>query len=301
MINAFNSLKGILALMIFVHHLGLYKGGGSLAVALFFMLGGFLSTLGYRDKVFSNSFSYKYYLISKAIKFYPLHWLLLFVAVPLVIYGGQYLLKNLCILGINATLLQSWIPIQSVYFSGNSVSWYLSDNLAFVAVFPFILRWMLSGSNKSKIVVALGITVIYILFWIFLPQDFTHGLFYINPIFRIIDYIVGMAAALCYLEIRDNLRVREHVSKYLRLLNLLACICFAALIVISFSNEQVVLHSVVYMPVGAILLIIIALTGGGRYSTDTYSSKVWSNQFRVLSRSSDMPKIFAFNIGENRL
>lgn len=74
--------------------------------------------------------------------------------------------------------------------------------------------------------------------------------------------MVGMAAGLCYLEVKDNQRVKEYVSKHLRLLNLLACICFAALILISFANEQVILHSVVYMPVGVILLIIIVLTGG---------------------------------------
>ena len=177
MIGAFNSLKGILALMIFVHHLDLYKGGGSLAVAVFFMLGGFLSTLGYRDKIVSRSFNYKNYLIRKGIKFYPMHWLLLLVAVPFIFDGYHHLLKNFCILGINATLLQSWIPLPIVYFSGNAVSWYLSDTLAFVAVFPFILRWMLSGSKQSKILVVIAIAAIYALCWIFFlkitPTDFS--------------------------------------------------------------------------------------------------------------------------------
>lgn len=300
MIGAFNSLKGILALMIFVHHLGLYKGGGSLAVAVFFMLGGFLSTLGYKEKVLSDSFNYKNYLIGKAVKFYPMHWLLLLVAVPLILYGGHHLLKNLCILGINASLLQSWIPIQTIYFSGNAVSWYLSDTLAFVAVFPFILRWMLSGSKQSKILVASCIAVIYILFWFLLPQDYTHRFFYINPIFRVVDYIVGMAAALCYLYLIDNLCVKEWVSKHLLQLNLLACVCFAVLIAISFANEQVVLHSAVYIPISAIFLVIIALTGGG-YSADGHSTKVWSNQFCILSRSSNVPTVFAFNFGKNWL
>ena len=263
MIGAFNSLKGILALMIFVHHLDMYKGGGSLAVAIFFMLGGFLSTLGYRDKIVSSSFNKKNYLIGKAVKFYPLHWLLLLVAIPLVIYGGGHILKNFCILGVNASLLQSWIPIQTVYFSGNAVSWYLSDTLAFVAVFPFILRWMLSGSKQSKILVATGIAAVYALTWIFLPLEYAHRFFYISPIFRVIDYMVGMATALYYLEVKDNQRVKDFVSRHLLPLNIFACVCFAALIVISFTNEQVVLHSVVYMPIGAILLIIIALTGGG--------------------------------------
>lgn len=263
MISAFNSLKGILALMIFVHHLDLYKGGGSLAVAVFFMLGGFLSTLGYREKIVSSSFNYKNYLIGKAIKFYPLHWLLLLVAVPMMFYGGHYLLNDLCILVINASLLQSWIPIKLVYFSGNAVSWYLSDTIAFVVAFPFILRWMLGGSKTLKIAVAIGVLIIYILFWVFLPQDYTHRLFYISPIFRVIDYMVGMAAALCYLKLKNIQHVKEVVSNHSIQLNILACVCFLGLVAISFTNEQVVLHSVIYMPLVCIMLIITALTGGG--------------------------------------
>lgn len=300
MIGAFNSLKGILALMIFVHHLDLYKGGGSLAVAVFFMLGGFLSTLGYKEKIVSSSFNYKNYLIGKAIKFYPMHWLLLLVAVPLMFYNGGHMLNNLCLLGVNATLLQSWIPIPTVFFSGNAVSWYLSDTMAFVVVLPFILKWMLSGLKQSKILVATGIAAIYALCWIFLPHDYTHRFFYISPIFRVIDYMVGMAVALYYLEVKEKQRVKDFVKTHGAQLNLFACGCFAVLIAMSFAKEQLVLHSVIYMPIGAILLIIIALTGGG-YPTDIYSPKVWGNQFCILPCSSNVLKIFAFNIRKNWL
>lgn len=123
MIKAFNSLKGILALKIFVHHLDLYRGGGSLAVAVFFVLGGFLSTLGYSDRIFSPDFSYKDYMIGKCFKFYPMHWLLLVSAVPFMILSMNSVVEILCLFGINASLMQSWIPIESVYFSGNAVSW----------------------------------------------------------------------------------------------------------------------------------------------------------------------------------
>lgn len=263
MIGAFNSLKGILAIIIFVHHLDLYSGGGSLAVAVFFVLGGFLSTLGYKDKVTSPDFYYQNYLIGKAIKFYPLHWLLLMVAIPLMSNGEGDLLKSFCILGVNLSLLQSWIPIESVYFSGNAVSWYLSDTIAFVAVFPFILKGMLGGSRTLKIAVAIGILITYILLWVFIPQDYTHCFFYINPIFRVIDYMAGMVAALCYLKFKNSQHVKEVVSKHLIQLNILALVCFSGLVAISFTDEQVILHSIVYMPLACIMLIIIALTGGG--------------------------------------
>ncbi len=263
MIGAFNSLKGILAIMIFVHHLELYHGGGSLAVAIFFTLGGFLSTLGYKDRVSSPDFSYKNYILGKAIKFYPLHWLLLMVAIPLMFHETSWLLQDFCILGINASLLQSWVPIQMVYFSGNAVSWYLSNTLSFVVVFPFLLRWMLNGSKASKIVVTIGIIIIYVLSWIFLPQDYTHRFFYIHPMFRIVDYIVGMVMALGYLKIKDKVVIKNYVSNHLTQFWLLSCICFIALVIISLADDQLILHSVVYTPLVCILLIIISLSGGG--------------------------------------
>lgn len=107
--------------------------------------------------------------------------------------------------------------------------------------------------------------------------------------------MVGMAAALYYLEVKDKQSVKNFVSTHVTQLNLFACVCFATLIAISFVNKQVVLHSVVYMPISVILFIIIALTGGG-YPADIYSPKVWSNQFCILPRSSNVLKIFAFNI-----
>ena len=262
MIGAFNSLKGILAIMIFVHHLDMYRGGGSLAVAIFFTLGGFLSTLGYKDRVASPDFNYKNYLIGKFIKFYPLHWLLLIAAIPLMFNGGGDLLKGLCVLGINASLLQSWIPIESVYFSGNAVSWYLSDTLAFVVVFPFLLRWMLNGSKTSKIVVTMGILIIYILFWIFLPQEYTHRFFYISPLFRIVDYAVGMAVAILYLQMKDLESVKEYIVNHANLLHLIIWMCFVGLIFFSFANEYFILHSIIYTPLISIMLILIALSGG---------------------------------------
>ena len=263
MIKAFNSLKGILAIMIFVHHLDLYRGGGSLAVAVFFVLGGFLSTLGYRDRIFSPDFSYKDYMIGKFIKFYPMHWLLLVSAIPFMSLSMSSVVENLCLFGINASLLQSWIPIKSIYFSGNAVSWYLSDTLALVAVFPFLLRWMLNGSKKSKVMVSISIILAYVVLWVFVPHEYTHRFFYINPIFRLVDYMVGMAAALYYLNVKNMESVMNITENKTILLHILSLVSFVGLLALSELDEYLVLHSVIYMPLVCTLLISIALSGGG--------------------------------------
>ena len=49
--NNLTVLRGIFIIMIVLHHLNLYEGGGTLGVAFFFMLGGFALSLGYYDKV----------------------------------------------------------------------------------------------------------------------------------------------------------------------------------------------------------------------------------------------------------
>lgn len=262
MIKEFISLKGILALMIFIHHLGLYDGGGSLAVAMFFMLGGFLSVLGYKDKVTNSDFSYKKYLIGKAIKFYPMHWLLLLAAIPLTFYGTKHIFSQLAVLGVNALLLQSWIPVQKVYFSFNAVSWYLSDTIALVAVFPFILKWMLRSEQKQKSAVSIVIAIAYIALWYVIPEEHVHKLFYICPLFRLIDYMVGMYAALLYLKLREKEIIKQIVNNHYKSLLITRSLCFLSLLALSCLNSNLILHSAIYMPLECMLLIIIGLMGG---------------------------------------
>lgn len=87
MIKSLISLRGIFILFIFLHHAGVYAGGGSMAVAFFFVLSGFSMTLGYKDRVLKPEFSYKQYIARRCIKFYPLHWITLIADIPYVLMG----------------------------------------------------------------------------------------------------------------------------------------------------------------------------------------------------------------------
>ena len=81
-----------------------------MAVAFFFVLGGFAMTLGYEKRVRSSEFNYKDYIVRRFIKFYPLHWLCLLAVLPLALWNFNWI----AIPGflINAVLLQTWIPVQ---------------------------------------------------------------------------------------------------------------------------------------------------------------------------------------------
>lgn len=263
MIKEFNSLKGLLALMIFIHHLSIYPGAGTLAVCMFFMIGGFLSAIGYRERIDNIQWNYTDYIVGKAIKFYPLHWILTIAAIPLVFRSTNHLLAQLGVLAVNASLLHSLIPIQYVYFSFNAVSWYLSDTLVLVALFPFIYRWLQKASTKLKVIMLSFILALYALVWIYLPSDYTHAVFYINPFFRLLDYIVGIQCGLFYLNLKDKDAVIRHIESNKILYHLLGLFALAVLLVISLAPMELTLHSVVYIIPACILLIITALNRGG--------------------------------------
>ena len=136
MIKELTFLRGVFILFVFLHHMSVFPGGGGLGVAFFFVLGGFAMTLGYSSRVVKESFSYREYLSRRIVKFYPLHWLCLLAALPLV--NGSF---NWLTFGVNAALLHSWVPKGSFYFSYNMVSWYLANTMFFAVVFPFVFRW----------------------------------------------------------------------------------------------------------------------------------------------------------------
>lgn len=271
MIKEFNSFKGILALMIFAHHCPLefrWKPAfGIIAVAIFFMLSGFLSAVGYKDKVLSPSFSYRQYIIGKSTKFYPLHLLFLIAAVPLSILNVTSWISYIATFVLNASLLQSIVPIKTVYFSFNFVSWFLSDTLIFVALFPFIMRWMLNARAKTKTIVGLFAIVIYLVAWMLIPEEYTHQVFYISPLFRLFDFVLGIQCGLWFIELKAQGKLKPFIVRNSTSLHWLGFVLLVGLTYMATFDVNTCLHSLIYMPIVGILLILIGLNGGGYLSS----------------------------------
>ena len=169
-----------------------------MAVACFFVLGGFCSALGYVDKVKRPDFHYGQYLVGRLVKYYPLHWLYLCLS---VVWTRWFCLKAL---GINALLLQSWVPDKNFYFSYNAASWYLSDVVFFVWICPFLLRFYASKSTRQLVFGLLVTILLYIAGTLFVPTDLHHALLYINPLSRMFDFAVGLIGGLLYLRWKER-------------------------------------------------------------------------------------------------
>lgn len=247
-----------------------------MAVAFFFILGGFGLTLGYKDRVMSLEFNIRQYLAKRVIKFYPLHWICLLAALPLALLS--FGVKQVPILAINAALFQTWIPIKGVYFSFNAVSWYLADTMFFTVVFPFLLKWIVNASPNGKVLIATVIAVLYAAVAIIIPTDMHHAILYISPYMRLTDFVFGIYLALGYLKLKE-----KPISFYSNnsITQILAFALIALLVVEScVLSEDTVLFAPVYWPFVASLILIASLSevvGGGNYYFKTNTSNGLEN------------------------
>ncbi len=190
MINSLQSLRGIFAAFIFLHHLGLFAAGGDAGVSFFLVLSGFVMSSGYRGRILRGEIDYRTYLRRRFLRIYPLH---------LIGFVAAIVLTN-CWLGrytppvwlANLLLLQSWVPEQTVYFSCDAPSWCLSDLFFLYALFPALAR--LGNRLSAKQIAGAMALLLGCYFGLIhlLPQSWWTPIIYINPLMRCIDFIIGM-------------------------------------------------------------------------------------------------------------
>lgn len=266
MIKELTSLRFILVLVIFFHHaLPCYPGGGDMGVACFFVLSGFCYALGYGKKVKGADFDYRGYIKSRLVKFYPLHWITLLAAIPISLYAGLGW-KNGVVLGLNGLLLQSWIPLSAVYYSFNGVSWFLSDMVFLVAIFPFLSRAL--DRRTGRWMLLLPASALYCILCIWTPADLRNAVLYINPLVRLCDFTVGILAGMWYLRLKENVFVTESVQRHKTLLRIVSLASFLLLLSMSvFIPEQYTLMAFMFWPIAVVMLVCISLNPGGLLST----------------------------------
>lgn len=196
MIGNLQSLRFVFAVMIFFHHYtvdgaGLFYAGGACGVSFFMILSGFVMSAGYGDKVLQPDFKKKEYLLKRLIRLYPLHVLCLLGFLVLNM-SHLFSLKEVVKLLPNVFLLQSWIPVESVYFSGNAVSWCLADMMFFYAMFPLMIGLLRRGGLSKICCWLIPVLLGYFFIMFLLPDVYCHRLLYISPIFRLLDFFIGI-------------------------------------------------------------------------------------------------------------
>ena len=165
------------------------------AVSFFFVLSGFILT--YRYEGMSGWRSIKPYLVARFARLWPAHLVTAIAAVLIVPELDWLLLPNLA-------LVHAWIPVPIVYFSYNAVSWTISTEAFFYLAFIFlIVNWRRAWPWKLALclllLAAMFASVSFVQPPKFEPGSISsHGLLYISPLARLLEFAVGMVSFLLY-------------------------------------------------------------------------------------------------------
>ncbi len=202
MINSLTSLRFFFAFAVFLSHLTFVETDnktwnwlkmnvffeGYLGVGFFFILSGFVLALNYQNKINKpHEFSLKNFYINRVARIYPLHLLTFVIMLPYIFIENLW---NPLIASLNFFLLQSYIPIKEYYFSINNPSWSISTEFFFYLIFPFFVM-MLFRYKFTKFIPIISIPVI--IFTIpHIDIDYEKGIYYVNPIVRSLDFLVGI-------------------------------------------------------------------------------------------------------------
>ena len=278
-IQEISSLRFIFIIAIFLHHTITYEGGGYLGVEFFFILGGFVMTLGYKDKIQASRFSYKSFILKRLAKYYPLHWLCLAAFVVLFLLWGDLGKDKVVPLVLNAALLQSWVPLKTVYFSFNAPSWFLSSMLFLVAVFPFLLKGI-KAVLKSRLwtaVLLAALIAVYLALFVTLKEDYRHFGLYINPLVRMIDFIFGIMSAFLFLSIkaREKDLAASALPMKILMYGSLALLVFLSLVL----PTRYLMCSLIFAPLVCALLILVSLEPVGGKSLFSWKPLVFLGGF----------------------
>jgi peptidoglycan/LPS O-acetylase OafA/YrhL len=188
-IKPLTSLRFVAAAMVVAHHYFGFSAGYA-GVTFFYVLSGFILTVNYGSRI-DTAEQRRDFWWKRFARIYPTHLLTLIVSVPVAA-------TSLAALAYNLFLVHSLVPSWDAWFSFNSVSWSISAEAAFYAVFPWLLRWL---SVRKLLVWGAG-TLAFAAAWsilrphVTMDDGATHFLFYIAPPLRLFEFAAGVMMGL---------------------------------------------------------------------------------------------------------
>ncbi len=206
-IDQLTSLRFFAASMIVIHHYCYFFGIKGVAfelgqgVSLFFVLSGFILTYVYPS--LDSWADIRQFWRARIARIYPAYlicFLIGFWAVPYV-WNEKTGYATLL-------LVQAWVPLSDYYFSYNAVAWSVSTEAFFYLVFPLLVRkWHDTWLAKTLVCVGILVALLTASNMLTLPDYGNpgvgsngeivtqHGLIYINPVSRIVEFVFGMMIA----------------------------------------------------------------------------------------------------------
>lgn len=210
MINTLTSLRFLFALMVFGAHCYVLSPffdahvfkEGFVGVSFFFVLSGFIIAYNYQDKLQRKEISRRTFWVARIARIYPLHWLTLLIAALLGYTATTGTADWFCHFLPALTLTHAYVPQTDYFFSFNSPSWSLCCEQLFYLCFPFLVPFI---GNGKRLLMAVGIIALLVITGMYLtPEESIKGYWYVNPLTRFPDFIVGILLYKAYTHMKDR-------------------------------------------------------------------------------------------------
>jgi peptidoglycan/LPS O-acetylase OafA/YrhL len=177
---------------------------GDAGVSFFFILSGFVLMWSHQPGTTKRVFYGR-----RFARVYPAYFVMCLVALPLVVWFGDIKAPvHVVEAVIPFSLLQAWIPHYRVAFGGNGVSWSLSCEAFFYAIFPFVVAPVIGLTRRGKYLLLAACAVAP---WVFaavtrpeVAESWRYLVLYTNPVARSFEFVIGMTLASLF---RQGLRL----------------------------------------------------------------------------------------------
>lgn len=278
MINSLTSLRIFFALMVFGAHCYVLDSvfdahffkEGFVGVSFFFVLSGFIIAYNYQEKLLAQTTTKCTFWVARIARIYPLHLLTLLIAACI---GGYVQYSNaadwLKHFTASAFLVQPFFPSADYFFSFNGPSWSLGCEQLFYFCFPLVIPFL---HNKRNLSITLFICLIVMLAGMFLtPEKQIKAYWYVNPVTRLPDFLVGVLLYGIYRSVRDKKLSYSTAT----LLEVGAIVFFLLFYLGAVGIPKVYRYSCYYWLPVSLLILIFALQQGGL-------SRLLSNRFLII-------------------
>ena len=197
MIKTINSWRGLMAVAVVLFHcnVGWIYNVAVSGVTFFFISSTFLLAMRHPFERITAG-EYRCFVLSHAMRLYPLHWLGLALLIALaLLFTGETI--DWGATALSALLLHSWSPVHDVHYGLNPVAWYLCALLFCYLIYPFMAHWLGRWHLRYKVLLAIVLAIV--LGVILLPLDIPHReAVFVNPLSHVLDITVGLSLIHLY-------------------------------------------------------------------------------------------------------
>jgi peptidoglycan/LPS O-acetylase OafA/YrhL len=214
--------------------------------------------------------------VARFARIYPLHVITLVAAAGMTLIASGVIPKIGTLL-TNITLTKSWLPLKEFFFSYNAPSWSISDEMFFYLLFPVLLPLLVKFCRSAKrIWIAVIVFIaLYIGVAAMVPAEQHHYIFYINPVLRLADFVLGIM--LFQLWNRNRSRMKDISVGKSTAIEIIAIALLAVFVTVGvLFIPKVYRYALFYWPVMLFVVYVFAFSRG-------LVSKLLSSRFFVLA------------------